>query len=220
MPESRHALVAKKKQIDKNLLDLFTAVADAMEQAMSCLADKTKASCRPIIENDVNINRGRYLVERECITAIALYQLVANDLREVVAATRIAVDLERIGDYASDIASISLQMTDIDLAQVGITDLSRMSFLCNKMMETVQAAYQDKNTERAKMAAKIDDDVDAEQARLIQALFSKMQSNPDLVPDASRMLWISHLLERYGDHLTNIAEQIVFANDAKVVELD
>ena len=115
MPESRHALVAKKKQIEKNLLDLFTAVADAMKQAMSCLADKTKASCRSIIENDVDINRGRYLVERECLTAIALHQLVANDLRDVVAATRIAADLERIGDYASDIASISLQMTDLDL---------------------------------------------------------------------------------------------------------
>jgi phosphate transport system protein len=220
MPESRHALVVKKMQIDKKLIELFTAVADAMDQAMRCLAGKNKALCAPIIEHDAVINRGRHLVERECLTAIALHQLVANDLRDVVAATRIAADLERIGDYASDIASISLQMTDIDLSEVGLTELSRMSSLCHEMMVAILAAYRDKDTERAKMAAKLDDDIDAEQAKLIQMLFSRMQSRPALVPDASRMLWISHLLERYGDHLTNIAEQILFANEGKVVELD
>jgi phosphate transport system protein len=220
MPDSRHALVVKKKQIEGNLLDLFTAVADAMTQAMSCLTGENKALCQLIIEHDAEINRGRYLVERECLTAIALHQLVADDLQDVVAATRIAGDLERIGDYASDIASISLQMTDIDLSEVGITDLLKISSLCSIMMQAILAAYRDKNTENAKMAAKMDDDIDAEQAKLIQMLFSKMQSRPDLVPDASRMLWISHLLERYGDHLTNIAEQVVFATEAKVVELD
>jgi phosphate transport system protein len=220
MPEVRHALVVKKEQIEKNLIDLFTSVADAMVQAMSCLTSENKASCNAIIEHDAEINRGRYLVERECLTTIALHQLVAHDLREVVAATRIAADLERIGDYASDIASIALQMTDIDPSEVGITDLLEMSSLCKKMMDAVLAAYRDKDTERAKMAAKMDDDIDAEQAKLIQMLFSRMQSKPALVPDASRMLWISHLLERYGDHLTNIVEQIVFANEGNVVELD
>jgi phosphate transport system protein len=220
MPESRHALVVKKKQIDKNLTDLFTTVSDAIGQAMSSLAGENKASCHSIIEHDDEINRGRYLVERECLTAIALHQLVANDLRDVVAASRIAADLERIGDYASDIASISLQMTDSDLSEVGLTDLLKMFSLCNEMMAAILAAYRDKDTERAKVAAKMDDDIDAEQAKLIQMLFSKMQLRPALVPDASRMLWISHLLERYGDHLTNIAEQVVFAIEGSVVELD
>ena len=220
MPEIRHALVVKKEQIEKTLVDLFTSVADAMDQAMSCLTSEDKASCNAIIEHDAEINRGRYLVERECLTTIALHQLVAHDLREVVAATRIAADLERIGDYASDIASISLQMTDTDLSEIGITDLLVMSSLCNQMLVAILAAYRDKNTERAKIAAKMDDDIDAEQEKLIQRLFSRMQSTPALVPDASRMLWISHLLERYGDHLTNIVEQIVFANEGKVVELD
>ena len=220
MPESRHALLLKKKQIEENLIDLFTAVADAMNQAMSCLAGGDKASCHAIIEHDAEINRRRHHVEQECLTAIALHQLVANDLRDVVAATRIAADLERIGDYASDIASISLQMTGVDLAEIGGRDLSRMSSLCNTMMVSVLAAYRDKDTEKAKMAAEMDDDIDAEQAKLIQMLFSTMQSRPALVPDASRMLWISHLFERYGDHLTNIAEQILFAIEGKVVELD
>lgn len=220
MPEIRHALEVKKEQIDRHLVDLFTSVADAMGQAMSCLTSENKASCHTIIEHDAEINRSRHLVESECLTTIALHQLVAHDLRDMIAATRIAADLERIGDYASDIASISLQMTDIDLSEVGLAELLKMASMCNKMMVAVQAAYRDNDTAGARMAAKMDDDIDAEQAKLIQMLFSTMQSTPVLVPDASRMLWISHLLERYGDHLTNIVEQIVFANEGKVVELD
>jgi phosphate transport system protein len=220
MPEPRHALEVKKKQIEECLADLFTAVADTMEQAVSCLANKNKASCHSIIEHDADINRGRYLVESECVTAIALHQLVADDLRAVVAATRIAADLERVGDYASDIASIALQMADIDLLEVGLADTLTMASMCNRMMATVLDAYRDKDSAGAKMAAKMDDDIDAVQVKLIQMLFEKMQSNPALVPDASRMLWISHLLERYGDHLTNIAEQVLFANEGNVVELD
>jgi phosphate transport system protein len=138
----------------------------------------------------------------------------------VVAATRIAADLERIGDDTSDIASIALQMTGLDLSEVGLTDLLKMSSLCNQVMVAGLAAYRNKDTERAKLAAKMDDDIDAEQAKLIQMLFSTMQSRPTLVPDASRILWISHLLERHGDHLTSIAEQVVFAIEGNVVELD
>ena len=97
MPETRHALVVIKKQIESDLLGLFTAAADAMGQAMSCLTSGDKVLCRHIIEHDAEINRGRHLVETECLTAIALHQLVANDLQDVVAATRIAGDLERRG---------------------------------------------------------------------------------------------------------------------------
>ena len=219
MPGHRHALVIKKQQIENNLIGLFAAVIDAMDQAVSCLAGGDKAICKTIIEHDVEINNTRYLVEEECLTAIALHQLVADDLQGVVAATRIAGELERIGDYASDIASIIMQMTGTDLSDVGIADLLKISSLCANMMDEILAAYREKNAERAIMAAKIDDEIDAEHAKLIEKLFSTMQSRPDFVPDASRMLWISHILERYGDHLTNIAEQVVFITEARVIEL-
>lgn len=66
----------------------------------------------------------------------------------------------------------------------------------------------------------MDNEVDAEQAKVIEQLFTTMQANPNLVPNASRMLWISHNLERCGDRATNIAEQVVFMLEGEVVELD
>ena len=219
MPESRHALSIKKKQIEGNLVDLFSMVIDAMDDAVSCLAKNDKTLCQNIIARDAAINHNRYLIEEECLTVIALHQLVADDLHDVVAATRIAGELERIGDYASDIASIVIQMDNTDLSEVGVADLLRISSFCAHMMEEVLAAYRQNDSERAKKAARMDDEIDIEQTKFIRNLFSIMQSHPDHVPDGSRMLWISHILERYGDHLTNIAEQVVFVAEAKVVEL-
>lgn len=220
MQENRHALDTRIGEIQTRLLNLFTQVKAAMEQASSCLANSSTENCTSIIEHDPEINRGRHRIEKDCLLAIALHQPVAHDLREIVAAIRIAGELERMGDYASDIASIILQMKDADLSETAGSDALRLSNLCISMLDEVLAAYWEKDADRARQAARLDDDIDAGQEALISMLFGIMQSRPDLVPDASRMLWISHNIERCGDRATNIAEQIVFMLEAEVVELD
>ena len=220
MSEPRHILEVKKKQIEKNLLALVALVKDAMEKAALCLTDADQAVCKLLVENDVQINECRRLVENDCLMAVALHQPVAHDLRDIVTATRIAVDLERIGDYVSDIASIVIQMRGADLSKVGLENVQKMLSLAVNMLEEVLAAYLERDVDKAKKAAAMDDVLDAEQAQLIDQLFSTMQSSPETVPNASRMLWISHNLERCGDRATNIAEHIVFMQEAEVVELD
>jgi phosphate transport system protein len=88
------------------------------------------------------------------------------------------------------------------------------------MLDEVLAAYLDKDADKARKAAALDEQLDAEQANLIETLFGVMQSSPVTVPNASRMLWISHNLEHCGDRATNIAEHVVFMLEAEVVELD
>ena len=220
MVKTRHVLDAKKKQIEDNLLNLVTQVKDAMEQAVICLSKGDQGVCATVVENDPEINQNRRLIEHDCLTAIALHQPVAHDLREIVAASGIAGELERTADYASDIATIVMQMDDTDLADVGVEGVLKMSSLAARMLDEVIAAYIERDAQKAKLVAQLDDEVDAEQARLIQELFAVMQSQPEQIPNASRLLWISHNLERCGDRATNIAEQVVFMMEAKTVELD
>lgn len=220
MQETRHAMDTRIRQIEENLLGLFTQVRNAMEQASTCLASSNIADCSSIVEHDQDINRSRTRIEEDCLLAIALHQPVAHDLREIVAAMRIAGELERMGDYASDIATIIMQMKDADLTKIAGTDVLKLSGLCVDMLNQVLAAYWEKDAEKARQAARLDDDIDTAQENLISGLFSTMQSSPDLVPGASRMLWISHNIERCGDRATNIAEQIVFMLEAEVIELD
>jgi phosphate transport system protein len=220
MLESRHTLVARKTEIEKDLVRLFSRVKNAMEQAIECLNVCDKDVCRAIVESDSKINQGQHQVEQDCLLAIALHQPVAHDLREIVAAGRIAGELERAGDYAADIAAIILQTDGSDLSKVGVAEVLELSHICVRMLDEVITAYLQKDAENAKRVARMDDEIDAGHERLVQKLFAAMQASPDLVPDGSRMLWISHILERCGDRATNIAEQVVFMLEAEVTELD
>lgn len=220
MLKARHILDVKKKQIETQVNDLATQVKYAIDQAITCLAGSDKALCKAVVENDSLINEKRRLIEQDCVLAIALHQPVAHDLREIVAATRIAEELERTADYAADIAAIVKHIDQADLSEIGLENILKMSSLATRMLDEVTTAFLRRDSGQAKQAASMDDEVDAEQEKVIEQLFAIMQANPSLVPNASRMLWISHNLERCGDRATNIAEQVVFMLEAKVVELD
>lgn len=220
MLKARHLLDVKKKQIEDNLVSLANQVKEAMEQAVMCLRTGDKTVCSAIIAGDEQINESRRLIEHDCLLAIALHQPVAHDLREIAAASRIAGELERTADYASDIAAINLQMDGADLSEIGVDSVLKMASLSAHMLDEVIKAYLHRDAKKAKKAAAIDDEIDTEQANLIGELFTVMQSRPAHVPNASRVLWVSHNLERCGDRATNIAEQVVFMLEAKVVELD
>jgi phosphate transport system protein len=220
MSKPRTILEVKKDQIDENLLALVAHVKKALEQSVACLESRDEAACNLIIENDSQVNDYRRLIEHECFTAIALHQPVAHDLREIITATRLADELERMADYASDIAAIVMQMNEVSLSGLGMENVKVMGSLSARMLDEVLAAYLDKDAKKARKAAELDDQLDAEQAKLIETLFGVMQSNPVTVPNASRILWISHNLERCGDRATNIAEHVVFMLEAEVVELD
>jgi len=205
MLEPRHILDVKKQQIERNLSELFGSVQRAIDEAIGCLGGQDHSVCQAVIDRDVEINEARRLLEQDCLVAIASQQPVAHDLRDIVACMRIATELERIGDYASDIAVSVMQMDDIDLTDLGLADIKAMSAICIDMLEGVSAGFAERNSGKAREIAGLDDKVDAAQQDLVSSLFGKMQNHPEMVPNASRMLWISHNLERCGDRATNIA---------------
>jgi phosphate transport system protein len=210
----------KKQQIEKNLLELFAQVRESIENAIGCLEGEDKAVCQAVVDKDPEINEARRLLEQDCLVAIASQQPVAHDLRDIVACMRVASELERIADYSSDIAVSVMQMDGHDLARVGLDAVKAMSRDCIGMLDEVVMAFTQRDGVKARQAAKRDDAIDQAQQDLVKVLFADMQAHPRLVPDASRMLWISHNLERCGDRATNIAEQVVFMTEAKSVELD
>lgn len=220
MLQPRHILDVKKEQIEKGLMELFTQVRESIDNTIGCLGAEDKSVCKAIVDNDREINEARRLLEQDCLVAIASQQPMGHDLREIVAGMRVAAELERIGDYASDIAASVMQMDSDDLSTVGAESIIAMSRDCVEMLDQVASAFQAKDAIAARRASGLDDRIDQAQTALIKELFENMQNHAERVPDASRMLWISHNLERCGDRATNIAEQIVFMTEGEVVELD
>lgn len=220
MFDPRHILDVKKQQIDASLLALFEDVASAIRAAASCLSTRKIEPCRQIVANDVNINNKRRLIEQDCLVAIASQQPVAHDLRDIVAYMRMAGELERIGDYASDIAKSVLELTEGDLKVLGLDEVLAMSEICLQMLDGVRQANAEGDARRARAVADLDDQLDARLRGLVSSTLEAMRTDSALVDNGSRLLWIAHNLERCGDRTTNIAEQVIYRLEGLVEELD
>lgn len=153
------------------------------------------------------------------MVAIASQQPVAHDLRDIVADMRIASELERMGDYARDIAECILEMDAGPLEELGLLDIQTMAGVCQQMLSQVMRAHRDNDAALARSLTASDDRLDADLHRLVHTLLNTMRDRPETVQNGSRMLWIAHNLERCGDRLTNIAEQVVFRVEGQTVDL-
>lgn len=218
--DSRHILEAKKNQIENSLAGLFDDVMNALDQAMKCMVKMDTPVCEALIRNDRTLNEKRRQLEQDCLVAIASQQPVASDLRDIIADMRIASELERMGDYASDIAASVLQLDGSGVSADWLLDLQRMASLCQEMIHGVMRAHQANDAELARRIGARDDELDAQLAKLVTTLMGVMGTDTSHAQNASRMLWIAHNLERYGDRVTNIAEQVVFRIEGAIVDLD
>lgn len=220
MLETHHILDVKKQQIEASLASLFDDVKTAIDGAMICLETGNRSGCDHLIRSDAGINDKRRLVEQDCLVAIASQQPVANDLRDIIADMRIATELERMGDYASDIARCVLGMTGDSLDNLGLTGIRVMADHCQTMLTDVALAHKNADVAFARRVAMTDDKLDAQLKSLIDSILAAMRMDPALVDNGTRMLWIAHNLERCGDRATNIAEQVVFRVEGETTELN
>lgn len=220
MHESRHILEIKKAQVEANLGTLFQLVENAIVKSMNCLSGHDQQEGRRLVEEDIKLNELRRVVEQDCLVAIASQQPVANDLRDLVASMRMAAELERMGDYASDIAASIQELDGAGLDKVGLQLILDMSLLCREMLTGVMRAHRSADVALARQIGAMDDQLDALMREMVDGVMSAMRADPSLVNNGSRMLWVAHNLERCGDRATNIAEQILFRVEGVVEELD
>lgn len=212
-------LNTKKSQIESNLDQLFELVDNAIGTAVDCLIGRDFAACDTLIDNDPIINDLRRMVEQDCLVAIASQQPVAHDLRDIIADSHIASELERLGDYACDIAASVKRMDAASLDQLGMTNILAMSRLAREMLSLVRRANQTGDAQLARQISALDDRMDALFKETIDLVLDAMRGDPELVTNGTCVLWIIHDMERFGDRTTNIAEQVVFRLESKTTDL-
>ena len=204
------------KQYDSELHRLTGEIMHMGELAISQLGDamdvlqrRDSAAAKRVIANDSTIDALEHEVSHDVIRLLALRQPMARDLREVLAALRIASDIERIGDYASNAAKRSLALNESPaIAMVpGLNALARMA---TDMLREVLAAYRDRDDTRAMIVRARDAELDALYTGLFRELLTYMAEDPRSISSAIHVMFIAKNLERVGDHATNIAESIWF----------
>lgn len=215
--QSRSILDQELAKVRDNILRLTSMVDTAIDQAMIALSGRDVVLAQNVIVGDNEINHLRYTIEEECLRILATQAPTATDLRTVVAAIHVAVELERVGDYASGIARLVERMeeeAEIDT----LHKLPKMAKRARQMVQDSIQAYVDRDAEQAHALIKQDDKIDKQYNKLFRETLQEMQDD-DYIRRATFLLWAGHNLERMGDRATNIAERVIFMLTGEYVEI-
>jgi len=204
------------RSYDTDLEGLRRSLAEMGGMAERMLADSTVALVRrdtslaqKIISADQRLDNLQRDVEEKAVLTIARRQPLAQDLRELISAIRIAADVERVGDLAKNIAkravAISGQFQPPHRAVVGLEHISR---LVQAQLKDVLDAYAAGNEQKALEVWRRDDEIDALYTSLFRELLTYMMEDPRNITFCTHLLFCAKNIERIGDHTTNIAETI------------
>ncbi len=202
--------------IRKRLLEMGTAVEQSVEDATQALLVRSVDGFERVRETETKINRLQVEIDQECVELIAQYTPVARDLRLVIAAIKMTMDLERMGDQAMNITHCVkdyLKETPIDLS----LRLSAMALTCRRMIADSLDSFLRRDESLARKVLLRDDEVDSERDAIVKELLEIMRKDSSKVSSGLALILIARNLERLGDHATNIAEDVIYASSGEDV---
>ncbi len=208
-----HTLTA----FDQDLAELRALITDmgsfaeaAIEESMRCLVERDKAAAEQLVEADEQLDELEAEAERRIVELIALRAPMADDLRDVIAALKIAGVVERIGDYAKNIARRVRRLPRKHEVEP-LSLLPEMAKMASAMVHDVLTAFAERDPERARAVCLRDDALDDFYESIFRTLLTYMMEDPQNIGPSTTLLFVAKNLERIGDHATNIAEMVYYA---------
>ena len=203
------------EKIKKEILSLGAMVEDRFQKAIYAVKTGDLELAQKIIDTDFQIDEREIEVEEECLKVLALYQPVAMDLRFFVVVIKINNDLERIADYASNIAKrFKTSSQDPDKFKY---DYTSMADQAAKMLRMSLDALVRMDVDMAYKVRDMDKDVNIMRNDAYDSMKKDIQKHPQMVSEIINMYLISRHLERIGDHTTNIAEEVIYLIEGEIV---
>ena len=192
---------------------------EAVKQSLHALSAADSDLATSIIKRDADINRKQQQIEEQYITTLARRQPVATDLRGLVSAASVAMELERIADHAVSNAKIVIALESQPSDRI-LSDIIQLGELSIAMLKQVMQAYQKTDPNLALAIANKEQEIDQLERNLLQSLLQHMTEHAPDIPTCTKMMWICHNLERIGDRATNIAERIVYSVSGDTIDLN
>lgn len=213
---SRTILDQELKQLKDNIIRLASAATESIEKAMNALQTRNLAEAQNIVSSDDALNQLRYAIEQQALLILATQAPTASDLRAVIAAIHLAVELERIGDHAAGIARL-VERLEAEEQFDTFHKLPKMARRASEMVQQGIEAYIKHDPQLALNMIKRDDKLDRQYSRLFSEALEEMKDD-HYIRRATFLLWVGHSLERIGDRATNIAERVIFMCTGEFVE--
>ena len=214
MSEAPEHLVKSYDQELKRLRNMMTQMGGIVENQVALAAEaimhRDAAAATRAVEEDPKVDALEREVETFVIRLLALRQPVAGDLRQIVAALKITGDLERIGDYAANVAKRSIVLAEFS-RPYSLAGLAHMARLVQAQLKLIIDALGDNDTDKATEVWRSDQVVDDIYNAIFRELITYMMEDPRNITPCTHLLFIAKNLERIGDHATNVAENLYYA---------
>jgi phosphate transport system protein len=205
------------KDLHKDILKMGVLAQEAIFKSIDALKERNKEKAREVINNDNKIDALELLVDEKCIDLIARYQPLASDLRFITTGMKINAELERIADIAVDISERVLDLLDKPLLKP-LVDIPKLSVVAQNMVGDAINAFINRDVALAKKVILSDSEADKLRNFVQDELINDyLAVDSSTASRAVPLLLIARFLERICDHTTNIAEDVIYMVEAKVV---
>ncbi len=206
-------------EVKDDVLRLGAKVEDALERAGRALVERDADLADQVRWDDREVNDLQRDINTEITTLIATQAPVARDVRELLALYHAAAELERMGDYATNIAKLAQQLASEPETPI-LKQIPRMEQICREQLRAAMRALVDVSEDRARDVCQRDDEIDHLYNSVYEDAMQLMTVAPERARQATHMLFAAHHLERLGDRVTNIGEDVVFLATGQVEDLN
>ncbi len=194
----------------QNIINQMGGLAESqLEQAIEVLVKRDSEKAALVVESDQKIDNLEHEISILSVRMLALRQPMADDLRAIVSAIKVASDIERVGDYATNIAERSISLSQYPAVQ-GLSGVARMGRATRSMIKDVLDSYSERDPDKARRIWESDADIDQMYASVFREFLTYMMEDPRCISTCTHILFVAKNLERIGDHATNIAESVYF----------
>jgi phosphate transport system protein len=214
-----HILFSPETQEIKNeVLLLSSMVEEAVMDSVWALKENNLERSQRVLLKDMQINRRRFEVEISAMVVMATQQPTSRELRVLAASLDICSELERMGDYAKEIANINIRSEGLSLPAI-LREIYSMAEKAVDMLHRAMTTFADEDMQMALAIIREDDLIDECYTKLYYEAVQNVLGDPRNIERANYVIWIAHNLERLGDRTTNICERVIYIVTGEHYEL-
>jgi phosphate transport system protein len=204
------------ERVKKNILALSSIVEDQVQSAVKALLERDSDMAKNVIDRDNDIDHREVEIEEDCLKILALHQPVAVDLRFIIAVMKINNDMERIGDLAVNISRKAISFADEPHMDISF-DIAGMWQKTHAMLRDSVDALVNMDAALAADVCRRDDEVDKIKHDIRVGAEEQIRREPEKVRPLMRLLAVSRNLERIADCATNIAEDVIYMSQGRII---
>jgi len=214
----RKSFADELQEMKQDILKMGSVVEEMLVGSVRSLQLRDEMLADETIAKDDLVDGYNIVIEQRCLRLLALQQPMARDLRTIASGLYIIKDVERMGDYALDIAKAAKKLSGIDPVK-DLVKIPKMALIVQGMLHNSLQAFVDQNMEVISEVARQDDEVDLLYREVRDELTALIQERPAEAQPAVELILVARYLERIADHITNVGERIAYMETGEIKEL-